>query len=214
MAQTRMHVYQIYSVCSLMETGKLVFPSFQREFVWSKNQIKNFLESIYQGYPIGTILVLESNELDTIEDQQLLFPSDSEELTNRWYVIDGRQRLSALYNVLYAKDNKYRFLFDLEREEFLVFKKMTGDARYISLSALYSSSDFLEVQRKISESDQSELYFTRVDKLYRAFKDYEVPLQVMSDVSFNDALSIYERTNASGQRLSKSHIERIQKEKR
>lgn len=214
MARTHMMVFQIYSICSMMETGKIVVPAFQRGFVWSKSHAKNLLESIYHGYPIGTIIVLETDDLGILEVEKSLFPSIPEEKLHRWYVLDGVQRLATLYNVLFAKNGKLSFFFDLDNEEFFVSPKAIEGPGHIDLHALYASAEFLEIQKQIGESEKYELYFTRFSKLYDAFKNYLVPMHVISDVLLTDAMSIFERLNVGGQRLSKSDIEKIRKMKK
>jgi hypothetical protein len=69
-------------------------PSIQREFVWDEDDIKELIESILKGYPIGIIIMFKT-ELD--------FPSipiidTTEKNTNKekYYILDGQQRLTSL----------------------------------------------------------------------------------------------------------------------
>lgn len=39
--------------------GSIVLPEMQREYVWSTSQVKLLLDSIYRGYPTGSILLWE-----------------------------------------------------------------------------------------------------------------------------------------------------------
>jgi len=40
-----------------LETGKYFLPSFQRQYVWDEDNIKDLIDSIVNNYPIGTIIL-------------------------------------------------------------------------------------------------------------------------------------------------------------
>lgn len=42
--------------------GEIRLPSFQRPFVWTRSDMLDLLDSIYQGYPVGSILLWHSSE--------------------------------------------------------------------------------------------------------------------------------------------------------
>lgn len=39
----------------------LVLPEFQREYVWSKEQAKQLLVSLFKGYPVGGLLIWKTD---------------------------------------------------------------------------------------------------------------------------------------------------------
>ena len=41
--------------------GALMIPSIQRDYVWSRSQIPRLIDSLYKGYPIGSLLIWETN---------------------------------------------------------------------------------------------------------------------------------------------------------
>ncbi|MDO5751079.1 MAG: DUF262 domain-containing protein [Rothia sp. (in: high G+C Gram-positive bacteria)] len=59
--------------------------SFQRGFVWKKQQMDRFIESILMGYPIPSIFLVEQSD-------------------NKKLVLDGQQRLTTLYRFMNAED--------------------------------------------------------------------------------------------------------------
>jgi uncharacterized protein with ParB-like and HNH nuclease domain len=61
MAKTILNLYDIQTLGTLVETGKIVIPTFQRGFVWRHSQVTEFLRSIYNGYPIGTIILIDKD---------------------------------------------------------------------------------------------------------------------------------------------------------
>lgn len=42
--------------------GDILLPKFQREFVWSREQVLNLLDSVARNYPIGSILLWQSRQ--------------------------------------------------------------------------------------------------------------------------------------------------------
>lgn len=45
------------SLVSDVTKGNIKIPVFQREYVWNDEQIMSLLDSIYMGYPVGSILL-------------------------------------------------------------------------------------------------------------------------------------------------------------
>ncbi|GIV93822.1 MAG: hypothetical protein KatS3mg056_2531 [Chloroflexus sp.] len=48
-----------YSVSKLLEDiaiGEIGLPDIQRPFVWDTTRVRDLFDSMYRGYPIGTLL--------------------------------------------------------------------------------------------------------------------------------------------------------------
>jgi uncharacterized protein with ParB-like and HNH nuclease domain len=43
----------------MVESGEIDIPEFQKEFIWSENQVRDLAESIYKGYPIGLLTLFK-----------------------------------------------------------------------------------------------------------------------------------------------------------
>ena len=212
MPKTTLQLYGIHSVCSLMETGKIVVPAFQRGFVWSKTQVLKLMRSIYQGYPVGTIIVVEQSgkPLNVLPHTKSLFPVVSDHLASHsttWVVIDGAQRLAVLYNAFFGKVPMMRVWFDLQSREFMINAKRLQLARYIDLHALYSTQQYFQYQKIIIAADTRDKLLDRVNDLQRAFKDYQIPVQVLTDTTLEEAASMFQRLNRSGQQLTKAELQ-------
>lgn len=99
--------------------GFVRLPRFQRDEVWTPEKVENFLWAILRGRPVGVFLVLEKNPIERFETSPLPGTPDNGE-TCREYLLDGQQRLTALWRsftddyedrVYYVsfeeKDNRY-----------------------------------------------------------------------------------------------------------
>lgn len=213
MVKSILTLHTIHGLCQMIEAGKLVIPTFQRGFVWSRARVVNMLESIYRGYPIGTIVVLEdqAGRFGSLPPGESKFPgpeSAGESVNTSWYVIDGSQRLAALYNCFFATNDATSFWFDLESEHFLPATKSSGIEPSLNLRWLYSSERYLSFQKSLFTRGSEENLFDKVQKLYEAFRDYQVPVQILRDVSFDDVIEIYQAINTSGKPLTKAELEK------
>ena len=93
---------RIQNLRNLFERGVFAVPELQREFVWNASKVCDLLDSLYLQYPIGTILVWQtdgSNETQLRKNLHILpqyDPANGEVL----FLIDGQQRLSVLWNLV------------------------------------------------------------------------------------------------------------------
>ena len=100
-----------------IKRGFIKLPRFQRGYVWEVASILKLLDSIYKGYPIGSILLWRTREvlasIRTIGDIAIA-ESDDDYPTK--YVLDGQQRLSTICGVLHynekSKNDIWNIVFD------------------------------------------------------------------------------------------------------
>jgi len=50
-----------------LESGKYVLPSFQRQYVWDEDDIRDLVDSIINNYPIGTIILWKPSNASSVE---------------------------------------------------------------------------------------------------------------------------------------------------
>lgn len=89
--------------------GTLQIPRFQRTFVWSWEQQRDLLCSVFEGLPIGAILVWSTN-LNNIVSYDKIGPyklkvKNSEAVSKHLYLMDGLQRMTTFYSTLYYPEN-------------------------------------------------------------------------------------------------------------
>lgn len=72
---------------------EIVIPEFQREYVWSLEQAKELMASLFQEYPTGSILVWETNNPPEIKNNTV----SRERMGWIKVLLDGQQRLTTLY---------------------------------------------------------------------------------------------------------------------
>ena len=96
---------EISSLVDKVDRKQMVLPEMQRRYVWRSTQVRDLFDSLYRGYPVGSILVWERPNAD-VEGRNLdvgenagATRTDVTEL-----LLDGQQRLTSLTAILKDKD--------------------------------------------------------------------------------------------------------------
>lgn len=102
--------------------GELRLPEIQRHYVWRATRVRDLLDSLYRGYPSGSILVWETDE--PVPTRDFAIAQDSTAFAGRKLLLDGQQRLTSLTAVLNGKPVSVRgrkrpieILFNLEHPD-------------------------------------------------------------------------------------------------
>jgi hypothetical protein len=199
-------ILRIEELVKDVKSGDIKLPKFQRPFVWNKEDILKLLDSVYQGYPIGSVLLWLTREKLAAErkiaDLEINERPD-EYPTN--YLLDGQQRLSTLCGALYwngeDKNSIWNIAFDVEAETFL-HPKGTLKITEFPLNKIINTSDFLAQCRAFDALDQKDLYYKRAERLLNSIKDYKIAAVRIGDMSLDEVAPIFERINSSGRQLT------------
>lgn len=118
----------IKKAVQMIDERKLLLPHIQRPFVWKQdrnnNQVKRFLDSILREYPFGTLLFWITRDdiqirrfIDDYKDgmdvKETYLKSSEYKNREKILVLDGQQRLQALYIALKGTYNGKELCFDI-----------------------------------------------------------------------------------------------------
>ncbi len=78
--------------------GELRLPEMQRRYVWTATRVRDLLDSLYRGYPSGTILVWETDQAQPSRDLAVLQAESP--FSGHRLLLDGQQRLTSLFAIL------------------------------------------------------------------------------------------------------------------
>jgi hypothetical protein len=94
-----------------IENGKLALPEFQRDFIWEPENTARLLSSVIARYPAGSLLTWRPKAV-VLEDRPIADapPIPTQDGLPERLVLDGQQRLTALYRALRAKTEESYFL--------------------------------------------------------------------------------------------------------
>lgn len=114
--------YSVQELVDMYRRQELQLPELQRKYVWRATRVRDLLDSLYRGYPSGTILMWETDKpvptrAMAIEQQRSAFESQR-------LLLDGQQRLTSLTAVMSGEPVKVRgrknpidVLFNLDHPE-------------------------------------------------------------------------------------------------
>jgi len=207
-----------------IENGKLGLPELQRGYVWKAKKVRDLLDSMIKGYPIGYLMIWDSSD-DGEKIKQIGL--DRKPFSSpKSLIIDGQQRMTSLYAVMRHKeivDEKFnkRYItisFNPFTRTFEVgdnAKKRAADWIYdISEVFLNESRSFAyinEIVQTISESRErtgTALSNEEIQTIQQNIMDllslgnYSIPTLEISGNSNEESVSdIFVRVNSGGESL-------------
>lgn len=72
---------------SKVREGEIAIPEIQRPFVWDSSQVRDLLDSLYQGFPVGYLIAWRNPDVRL---------KDGSTASGKMVLIDGQQRVTAL----------------------------------------------------------------------------------------------------------------------
>lgn len=107
-----------------LKEGRYAIPDFQREFEWQPWDIQDLMRSIFLDYYIGSLLLWKGNKqhFDQMSCEEIY--GFEGEANREYIVLDGQQRLTAIYYALISpdvplKDRAKRCLYFLQIDKFM-----------------------------------------------------------------------------------------------
>lgn len=209
--------------------GSVVLPDFQRDFEWSEGEVASLVATVMVGWPAGSLLLMRG--APRFFATRPFEGAVARAATPAYVVLDGQQRLTALFNALRgvgpfvyaidldAVDSSSDFAERLE-EAIRIFSRedwdaqpsfgSTPSAQLVPLFALTSAADFFDWR----DTTVSNLEPTARDRALAALSDaYKSFLGTVNHYEFSSTIlepdlpaeavaRIFERINKGGLRLS------------
>lgn len=205
-----MYEYSIRGIINKIQNGEIRIPSFQRGYVWGYDNVAFLMDSIYKGFPIGSILFWRTSERLHTEKQlgNYLLPPPQKNYPID-YVLDGQQRLTSLFSVFQTElkpdvenEMDIYFIIDdvdtIQKSRFVPLVKEDVDtSKYFPISALFDSVQY----RKATEiyDDNTKI---KIDKLQEKFKEAKIPYELLETEDKEHVAIVFERINRAGVPLS------------
>ena len=197
----------IATLLNWIENGDMVIPEIQRPFVWNAVQVRDFIDSLYHGYPVGYLIIWFKSGMPVRRGSQ----SEREYL-----LIDGQQRMMALWTALLGKtvfNRKYdnqriKIAFHPGDEKFEVTKashkrdpKWIDDISTIFIShtdVVDSIGMYCNRNPEVNRAEISE----RINRLSGIRDNYLGVIKLKSDLNGETVADIFNRINSTGVRLT------------
>lgn len=131
MAKYSVHQQPVETLLSWIKSGDIAIPEIQRPFVWKAARVRDLIDSLYQGYPVGYIITWRNPDVK-LKNGQLS--------AGKKVLIDGQQRITALTAAIVGQ----RVLNDNYKEIFIriAFNPLTETFEVLN-KAIENSSDWI-----------------------------------------------------------------------
>lgn len=198
--------------------GKLNIPEFQRKYVWRASKVSQLVDSLWRGYPVGTLLLWES----TYDQPQSALGAGGAKL----WIVDGQQRVTSLA-LLFGKKPYWwpeAKLWNTFYEKYDILANIARDKEDLEFGLINpirrKSNEWLSVRRVLNSTNLSELAdetaeklgdpkrFTEIHEKLQSIKKIETaPLyEIIVDHELEDVAEIFSRLNQAGTKIRESDI--------
>ena len=200
-----------------VQSGALRLPDIQRPFVWQKVKVRDLVDSIYRGYPVGELMFWNSAG----DDDDRAIGSGSKTKTAAAKIVDRQQRLTSLYAVMTGEpvvDDDYRsesirIAFNPFTERFEVQSAALKKSRewVPDISAVFESpyqarQAFLSRYRE--EHDLSEADLERIEAVFarlHGIQNYKFTVvELQADIEREKVADVFVRINSEGVNLTQA----------
>lgn len=200
--------FKVEDLLGELRRGRMRIPSFQRDIRWKRDDAAKLLDSLWRGYPIGTLLFWETNA----EAGEVVFGTvrvGGGARSDALWVVDGQQRLMSLARVLLAPEpdrDDFALYFDLDNEKFISPPKRRADdpSRYLPMTEVLDSERLMQwaFKHAADQPQRRERAFT----VGKRIREYETPAYLVRTEREETLREIFGRTNSSGHPLQQSQV--------
>lgn len=194
---------------SWIKTKEIAVPEIQRPFVWDATKVRNFLDSLYKGYPVGYLIIWRNPTIRT---------KDGGLSSGKRILIDGQQRIVSLIAALLGQPviNKnyetvrIRIAFNPVEEVFEVANPaIEKNSLWISdISKLFAPEasiiDIVHDYCSVNEEIDSRIIEKKLTKLQKITNNQVGIIELSEDLDIDTVTEIFIRVNSAGTELSQA----------
>lgn len=205
--------YRISSILNWIKSREVAIPEIQRPFVWKATKVRDLVDSLYKGFPVGYLIITQSPGMKlkngTVSKGQKI-------------LIDGQQRITALMTALLGKkvlDDEYKEkiikiaynpfakddepIFEVQDQSHIKSKKWIED-----ISVLFSDdfNSFAFVTNYCNENEDMphKEFSDKIDKIRDIYNKELGVIELDHDLDTEVVTEIFIRINSKGTELSQS----------
>jgi len=197
----------IETILAWVNSGEIAIPEIQRPFVWDSSKVRDLMDSLYEGYPIGYIIAWRNPNI-RLKDGTL---SEGKKI-----LIDGQQRITALTAAIlghYVINKNYQRIkikiafnpvnekFEVQNPAILRDKVWLPDiSEVINGNVFRIVSDYLKLNPEVNEENIQNT-ISRLNNIPR--KQIGL-IELSSDLDIETVTEIFIRINSKGVILSQA----------
>lgn len=201
--------HPVETLLTWVKSGEIAIPEIQRPFVWEATKVRNLLDSLYQGYPVGYLIAWRNPSVRL---------KDGSTSIGKRILIDGQQRVTALMASLLGVEVltddyetvRIRIAFNPQEERFEVANPaIRKNVAWIpdvatvfepTTSLFQLVSDYCAAN-PASSQDQ---IFKVIEKLRGIINNHVGIIDLAEDLDIETVTEIFIRVNSAGSPLSQA----------
>lgn len=201
--------HPIETLLTWVKSGEIAIPEIQRPFVWEATQVRNLLDSLYQGYPVGYLIAWRNPTVKL---------KDGSASAGKRILIDGQQRVTALMAALLGTEVltedyetvQIRIAFNPQEEKFEVanpaIRKNPAWLPDVALVFDPKASMFQLVSAYCGANPGSsqDTVFKVIERLRGIVHNHVGVIELAEDLDIETVTEIFIRVNSAGKALSQA----------
>ena len=201
--------HPIETLLTWVKSGEIAIPEIQRPFVWEATKVRNLLDSLYQGYPVGYLIAWRNPTVKL---------KDGTSSAGKRILIDGQQRVTALMAALLGREVltkdyetlRIRIAFHPQEERFEVSNPaIRKDAAWIEdvADVFAPEASLTELTDTYSEKNPNadRKHVSRVlERLRKIINNHVGVIELAEDLDIETVTEIFIRVNSAGTELSQA----------
>ena len=199
----------IETLLTWIKSGEIAIPEIQRPFVWEATKVRNLLDSLYQGYPVGYLIAWRNPTVKL---------KDGSSSAGKRVLIDGQQRVTALMASLLGhevltKDYesvRIRIAFQPQEGRFEVANPaIQKDPSWLpDVSYVFApEARLLQITRAYRDANpgvDEDLVFGSFERLRQITNNSVGIIELAEDLDIETVTEIFIRVNSAGASLSQA----------
>ena len=201
--------HPIDTLLTWVKSGEIAIPEIQRPFVWEATRVRNLLDSLYQGYPVGYLIAWRNPTVRL---------KDGTPAAGKRILIDGQQRVTALMAALLGREVmtkdyetvRIRIAFHPLEEKFEVSNPAIGkDGTWIpDISDVFApDAKLLQITRAYAAANpgvDEDALFGTLERLRKIINNHVGIIELADDLDIETVTEIFIRVNSAGAALSQA----------
>jgi len=192
-----------------VKSGEIAIPEIQRPFVWDSSKVRDLMDSLYQGYPVGYVITWRNPNVRL---------KDGSTAEGKKVLIDGQQRITALTAAIlgdYVVNKEYKRIrikiafnpieekFDVQTPVILKDKTWIPDISEV-LNGTVNSYGYINTYLKNNPEVDQEKVVEAINNLFDLTKKQIGLIDLAGDLDIETVTEIFIRINSKGVVLSQA----------
>ena len=201
--------HPIETLLTWVKSGEIAIPEIQRPFVWEATKVRNLLDSLYQGYPVGYLIAWRNPTVKL---------KDGSASAGKRILIDGQQRVTALMAALLGievltedyETVHIRIAFNPQEEKFEVANPaIRKDSAWLpDVAAVFDAKasmfQLVSAYCEANPSSSQDAVFKVLERLRGIVHNHVGVIELAEDLDIETVTEIFIRVNSAGKALSQA----------